>query len=167
MKAKILHPIFLLLLPLCVVLFGAGCKKEEAYYENIPLEYTKCPCDSEMSFIKEAAMDEILLFDASKTSLSEMKNLSSNGERSSFMSYSPETDSTVFYSFTKISSETYLSIGYICNFPNEAEQWQIPSNGIHISFSVKVFEGCNGLSSVGFTQTFTDNILTSLKKHAK
>jgi hypothetical protein len=149
------------------VLLGAGCEDDEDNYESITLEYIKCPCEHETNFLKEVEIDDILLFDASKTSLSEMVGLSSDGERSLFISYSPETDSTVFYSFAKISNISYSDIGYICNFPNEAKHWEIPSNGITISFSAKVFEACNGSPSTGFTQTYTDNILTSLKKYTK
>ena len=147
-------------------LMGAGCEKEDSY-EAISLDYSKCPCDHETNFIKEVEVKDVLLFDESKITFSEMKNLSSDHKSSLFISYSPETDSTIFYSFMVISNETYTSIGNICNFPNEAKEWEIPSNGIHISFSAKVFENCNGLPSVGFTQTYTDNVLTSLKKHTK
>jgi hypothetical protein len=168
MKTKKLKrfSVFLLLLPLCAVLLGAGCEKDDSY-EEISLENTKCPCEHETNFIKEVEIKDVLLFDESKTAFSEMKNLSSDDERSLFISYSSETDSTIFYSFMEISNETYTSIGNICNFPNEAKEWEIPSNGIHISFSAKVFEACKGGISVGFTQTYTDNILTTLKKHTK
>jgi hypothetical protein len=160
-KLKLLS-ILLLLLPLCLFL-GTGCRD----YEDIPLKYTKCPCDSEMSLIEKITMYEILLFDASKTPLSEMKKLSTRGERSLFISYSPETDSTFFYSFTKISNFLYTNTGHICNFPGEAKQWEIPSTGISVSFSADVFEACNGLPSSGSVQTYTDDVLTSLKKHKK
>jgi hypothetical protein len=168
MKRTILKTSFIFLLPVAIgiSLMGAGCEKEDSY-EEISLEYSKCPCDHETNFIKEVEIEDVLLFDASKTSFSEMKNLSSDGERSLFVSYSLETDSAVFYSFREISNVPYTSIGNICNFPNEAKEWEIPFNGIHISFSAKVFEACNGLPSIGFTQTYTDNILTSLKKHSK
>ena len=163
MKRTILKFSFILLLPIVVgiSLIGAGCEKEDSY-EEISLEYSKCPCDHETNFIKEVEIENVLLFDASKISFSEMKNLSFDGERSLFVSYSSETDSAVFYSFTG----AIVGISYFCNFPSIDKKWEISPNGIYISFSADEFELCNPKISIG-TYTYSNLILTSLKKHLK
>jgi len=159
-----LFTLFLLLMPLCLVMLGAGCEKEdEKGYVNIPLEYTKCPCDSEMSFIEEVIISEILLFDTTKTTFTEMQGLSSNGDSYQFVSYNPESNNAVFYSYAPLK----VDIGYLCNFPEAARNWKIPSGGIYISYSIDRFESCNAKSSAGFKYSYTDNILTSLKKYTK
>jgi len=159
MKVKILHAIFLLLLPLCVVLLGAGCEKDEDYYENIPLEYTKCPCDSEMSFIKEVTMNEILLFDASKTSFSDMKDLSSNGEQSLFIYYTPETNNALVYSIRT----TMMGGSNICNFPNVIQSWNISEKGDYITLSADEFELCEPKGAIA-ANTYSNYVLTTLKR---
>jgi hypothetical protein len=159
-KIKLLT-IFLLLLPLCVALFGAGCKDDDNY-ENIPLEYTKCPCDLEKSFIKEVTMDEILLFDASKTSLSEMENLSSNGELSLFVCYTPQTDSVLVYSIRT----TMMGVGIFCNFPNRIQGWNISEKGDYISFLADEYELCEPQGAIA-ANTYSNLVLTTLKRRTK
>jgi hypothetical protein len=142
-----------------------GCEKSNEY-EEILLEHTSCSCE-QATFIKEVEIKDVLLFDATKTSFSEMRHVSLNGKEAEFISYSPETDSTIYYNFKNVDAAYFNSIGYICNFPSSAKTWKIPSDGIYISFSADVFEACYGYPSVGFTQTYTDNILTSLKRKVK
>jgi|GEM_PF-1942167 len=153
----------LLLLPLCLVLLGNGCDDDEDNYENISLEYTKCPCNSEMEFIKEITMDKILLFDSTKTTLSDMQELSLVGDSSQFISYNPESNNAVYLLYFGLRRD----IGYICNFPKSASEWEIPSNGIYVSYNADVFESCNALGSIGGWISYSDNILTSLKKYDK
>lgn len=146
---------------------GMGGCEAEAQYEDISLEYTRCPCEHETNFIKQVSLNNVLLFEASKTSFTEMKEISSHGEESEFVEYFLEKDSAVFYSFKKISNIIYVGIGYICNFPQKAREWVIPHGGIEISFTADTFDSCKGVSSVGFTQTYSDNILISLKRKIK
>ncbi len=162
MKTVILKMGFIFLF---LALTGAGCEdNDDNQYEKIPLTNFECPCDHETDFIKEVTMQDVLLFDAAKTSYPNMKELSFDGTEAIFVSHSYESDSTIFYSFRGTSTDMgYLDIGYICNFPEVAKKWTIPSQGIYISFTAKVFHACHGHPSVGFT-TYTDNILTSLKR---
>jgi hypothetical protein len=147
-------------------LMGWGCEKENEY-EDIPLEYMKCPCEHETDIISEISLDNILLFDADKTSMLDMRKLSLKENSSLFISYSSNSDSIIYYSFKEISNVTYVGIGKICNFPEIAKEWEISPNGDIVSLSAKVFEACDGSPSVGFKQTYTDNILTLLKRQIK
>ena len=165
MKSKTLKllTILLFLLPLCVVLLGAGCDDDdENDYESIPLEYIKCPCDSEMELIKEVAMNNILLFDASMTTFSEMENLSYNGERSLFICYTPETDSVMVYSIRT----TMTGVGIFCNFPNAIHGWNISEKGDYVSFSADEFDLCEPKGAIA-ANTYSNYVLTSLKRKMK
>ncbi|MFB6340477.1 hypothetical protein ACE1ET_02085 [Saccharicrinis sp. FJH62] len=93
-----------------------------------------------------------------------MKRLSLDENVSRFICYNPESNNAVLYSYKELILD---GIGYICNFPVIAREWEIPSNGIYISYSAEVFEACKGYSSIGGLTSFTDNILTSLKKYDK
>jgi hypothetical protein len=150
---KLVH-LFLVLFGLS--LMGAGCKKGDVYKE-IPVEYKKCPCDRNTKFIKTVTLQNALLFDAKKTSFSKMKDLSFDGEGSLFISYS--TDTTVLYSI----HGDMVGIGYLCNFPEEAKEWGISPNGLHIVFSYDEFELCDPKVSVTIN-TYANLVLTALKK---
>jgi hypothetical protein len=160
-KLKLLTT-FLLLLTLCVVLLGAGCDDNQDNGESISLEYTKCPCDSKMDFIKEITMDKILLFDTTKTTFTEMKELSSDGDTSKFVCYNPESNNAVFYNYYMV----FESVFYICNFPETDSEWEIPSDGMYISFTADIFDPCN---YIGGIESYSESeiVLTSLKKYDK
>jgi hypothetical protein len=158
MKTLIIKTSFFILL---LFMMGAGCKKYDKY-EVISLEYVKCPCNLEMSFIKEVTMDKILLFDTTKIAISEMQTLSLNGESSIFVCYNPERNNAIIYSYQRLYRG--IGIGYICNFPETAREWEIPLNGIYISFSADAFESSRAQGSIGFLVFYSDNVLTSLKK---
>lgn len=148
-----------------MLLTGAGCEKDNEY-EEIPLEYTKCPCEQETSLIKKVEIKDVLLFDATKTSFSEMRQLSLNGKEAEFVYYSPETDSTIYYNFKNVDVAYFNSIGYLCNFPSSAKTWKIPFEGIYISFTADEFEACYGFPSIGFN-AYVEYVLTSLKRKIK
>ncbi len=153
----------LLFLSGIIVITAFSCEKgKEEQYENISLIYSKCPCDHETDFIKSFSAENILLFDSIKTSFSEMKELSLDGECSKFISYSPESDSTVFYSICN----HMVGVGYPCNFPQIVEKWEISPEGTYISFSADEFELCNPENSIT-TYTYSNLVLTSLKKLKK
>lgn len=144
-----------------IVLTAFSCEKEEQF-DEIALEYLKCPCDHETDLIKEINLENVLLFDATKTSFSEMKEKSLDGECSLFFNYSPETDSTVFYSICN----HMVGLGYVCNFPQIVEKWEIFPDGILISISADEFELCIPKTSIT-TYTYSNLVLTSLKKLKK
>ena len=144
-----------------IVLTAFSCEKEEQY-EEIPLEYSKCPCDHETDFIKSIVIESILLFDSTKTTFSEMKELSLDGDCSRFISYSPESSSIESYSVCS----HMVGIGYICNFPKVAKDWDVPSKGIYISYSADEFKLCEPKMSIT-TYTYSNIVLTSLKKLKK
>src|ERR1035437_2752248 len=75
-------------------LMGAGCEKEKKY-EDIPLEYIKCPCNNDTSFTRKITIQDVLLFDASKTSENEMRSLRVDGEKSQFIRYHKDTKSAL------------------------------------------------------------------------
>lgn len=156
MKTLIIKTNFIILL---LFIIAAGCKKDDKY-EVVTLEYSKCPCNSEMSFIREVIMDKIMMYDSTKTTFPKMQELSLNGESTIFICYNPESNNAILYSITGV----FEGIGYICNFPKIAKEWEIPSNGIHISFSADAFESCKSQNSAGFVVGYSDNVLTSLKK---
>jgi len=149
-------------------LIGAGCKKEGAY-EDIPLEYIKCPCEHGVSFIKKISVENILLFDAKETTWDEMKTQTFDGEKSEFVSYSEESKSMIFYSIVNEGLPTIggVSICHVCNAPETINEITISSTGLLISFSADVFEACYETPSIGFSQSNTEIILTSLIRRIK
>ena len=155
----------LLFLSGIIILTAFSCEKgKEEQYENISLIYSKCPCDHETDFIKSFSAENILLFDSTKTSFSEMKELSLDGDCSKFISYSPESSNIKSYSYSICYH--IVGIGYICNFPKVAKDWDIPFNGISISYSADEFELCEPKMSIT-TYTYSNIVLTSLKKLKK
>jgi hypothetical protein len=144
---------------------GAGCEKDYEY-EIITLKYFKCPCNSEKSITTEIIKDNILIFDANKTSISEMQELALNGQAAEYICYYPEKDSALFCDFNNINIAYNNSIGYFCNFPKISEEWVIPHEGIFVSFSADVYEACNGYPAVAF-DIYSENVLTSLKRRIK
>jgi hypothetical protein len=156
MKTLVIKTSFFILL---LFIMGAGCGKNYEY-EVISLEYVKCPCNSERSYIKEVTMEKIMLFDTTKTTFFEMQELSLDGESSIFVCYDPESNNADIYT---IRGES-VGINYICNFPEIVRKWGIPSNGIYISLSADAFESCRAINSIGGTISYSDDVLTLLKK---
>lgn len=147
---------------LLFALAGAGCEKEEEY-EDVPLENIKCPCEHEVAFINAISIENILLFDAEKTSWDEMKAQTFDGEKSEFVAYSEESKSMIFYSIRT----TATGIGYVCNIPDKIDDWSIPLTGVVISFFADTFEPCSSPPSIGVSQTNYEIILTTLKRRTK
>ena len=158
MKATLLEISFVFLF---LSLMGAGCEKEEEY-ENISLESLKCPCEHDVSFIKKITKENILLFDAKKTSLDEMKTQTFDGERSEFVFYSEESKSMQYYSVRT----TTTGIMYICNVHRKINDWIIPSTGVMISFGADEFEICIPPPGIA-NNTYSNCVLTSLKRTIK
>lgn len=146
---------------LLFTLMGVGCEKEEAY-EVIPLEYVKCPCASDLNFIKKITIENILLFDSAKTSWDEMKTQTFNGDKSEFCSFSGETKNMIYYSFRT----TMTGSSYVCNVPAEIKDWTISSTGVVISFSADEFESCMSQSGIA-NNTFSNCVLKTFKRKIK
>lgn len=146
------------ILILIVLLVSTRCDKVE--FEEINVEYSSCICDHEADFIKKFIQQEILLFDVTKTSFQEMKDLSFDGERSLFVQYSSNPESTFYY----FSQGVIVGFGFICNLPEIVNDWEIPYEGIYISFTADEFEECEPRTSIT-THFYSNLILTSLKKH--
>ncbi|TCN72292.1 hypothetical protein [Acetobacteroides hydrogenigenes] len=142
-------------------LMGAGCEKEEEY-EDIPLQYTKCPCDHNTAFIKNVARENILLFDLSKTSLDAIKSQTYDGEKSEFVLYD-KTNKSMTWMIDRNSMKGFC---YICNVPDKINDLVIPSKGIAISFTGDEFELCT--PSGGITNNFYSScVLKTLKRKLK
>ena len=134
--------------------------------EIIPLEYTKCPCEREIEFLAQFTLNDIYLYDASKTSKADMKKFSTVGDESYFIWYFPKENRAVLYTYKIISDITHVGVGYFCNFPKIAKEWKIPYKGVKISFTADGYEACKSQSSTG-TMFYSDNILVSLIRKAK
>ncbi len=146
---------------LLFLLFGAGCEKEDTF-EEIPLEYVKCPCESNMNFIKKMTIENVLLFDSTKTSWDDMKTLTFNGDKSEFVSYSKKTKCMIYYSVRT----TMTGSSYLCNVPEEIKDWTISSSGVIISFIADEFELCIPHSGIA-NNTFSNCVLTTFKRKAQ
>lgn len=142
-------------------LMGAGCEKEEEY-EDIPLESIKCPCEHDVAFIKKITIENILLFDAQKTSLDEMKAQTFDGEKSEFVAYTEKSKSMIFYSIRT----TMKGTSYVCNIPEKINDWTIPSTGIVITLNANEYELCIPRPSIA-NNTYSNCVLTTLKRKIK
>ena len=151
---KYIYIIVLFSLALC------GCSTNEETID-IALEEVMCPCDHEVDIWEYPFLEKnILLFDAAKTSLEDMKKISfdSKDGGSRFIIMGHESEQALYI-------RNHYNMGYICNFP-EMLDWNIPSTGLRISCSGDVFATCE--SKVGIPEYFYSNIvLTSLKIHTK
>lgn len=105
---------------------------------------------------------DLLLFNISKSSISEMKNLTFDGERSEFICYETESDTITYYSIIGAMHH----FGYICNFPKIASTWELPYEGSSIKFIAESFELCEPKIST-VTNSYSNLILTSLQIRKK
>ncbi len=132
--------------------------KDTTLFENIPVTYQKCLCDHVTTFLKTISMNNVLLFDATKTTLSDMQKLSYSDGSSTYCVYVAKTDTAVLYKIYGDMTE----IGYICNWPDAMKQIDIPAKGTPISFSADEYESCNSPVSIA-TITYYNIILKTLK----
>jgi hypothetical protein len=144
--------------------FSCG-KEEDKVWENIPVEYVKCPCEHE-TVIKESSLnwgsgstDNVLMIDISKTDEDKIKELLESEEIRQYLSYEPATEKAI-YTF-KSESGVWLTVGFICNFPSRYN-WEIPVNGIRVSFTGDVFEMCKPIVFIP-EHFYFDLVLTSFK----
>ena len=139
-----------------------GCDKEETI--DIALEYIMCPCEHETEIYEYPFWAEnMLLFDAAKTSLVDMKKISfdSKDGGSRFIKFDYEHNQATYISI----HGTMESYGYICNFPGTFN-WHIPSKGLRVSCYGDVFDTCEPKYGIAI-YSYSNIVLTSLKLHIK
>jgi hypothetical protein len=146
------------LLLIALLLTGiAGCGDEEGEKkEGIPLKYQKCECENEAEFIEHTSVDNILLLDRNKNPQLKPFSISCNfivGE-------------AIFIQDGFMEIQGNIVISRICNFPFDTYSWNIPDEGILISFEADEYKKCK--SSGDVPNYFHRNIiLTSLKIQTK
>ncbi|MFZ5939526.1 MAG: hypothetical protein ACOYXB_03040 [Bacteroidota bacterium] len=155
MKVKISTRIFIFPLVACLAI---SCDKIGNLDNEIALEYIKCSCEYGRTFFGEISADTILLFNASKTSYEDMITISSKNGISEFVAFYTDSSTTKYY---KIMGEV-TNVGFICNFPDIIEEWNINKNGKYISFSADCYQTCHEVIIVGF-YAYMDLVLTTLK----
>ena len=131
------------LLIVLLIVFTTQCERQ-AFYEEISVDYMKCPCNKDQMFIKSLVQNDVMLFDANKLSLDEMMEKTQIGNEAEFICYFPEKDSALYYNF-----QGFTYIGYICNFPESAMEWFVPEGGFLISFSADEYDSCDGCNAIG------------------
>ena len=132
--------------------------KDSTLFENIPVTYQKCPCDHVTTFMKTISMNNVLLFDATKTTWGDMQKLSYSDGSSTYCVYAAKTDTAILYDTHGDMTE----IGYICNWPDAMKQIDISEKGTPISFSADEYEACNYPVSIT-TITYSNLVLKALK----
>jgi len=140
----------------------ASCAKDIDPGTTINVQYQKCECEREVQYNKDITEKNILLLDAEKVSSDELPWFSDNNKVVKYVL----CDFTLKVAYFKVlPMQNWLGIGYICNFPFDYS-WNIPKEGVYISFTAKEFESCQGCSGIPET-TCSDIILTSLKIQTK
>jgi hypothetical protein len=154
MKRVILQATAILLMLAGVV----GCEKEEE--QNISLEYKKCECDHEtVQSYSQREFLNILMIDISKTTEDKINELNASGQH--YVYYDPAMGGASFC----LNPGQWVTVGFICNFPTQFN-WEIPVDGIRISFTCDAFEKCDPIISI-LEHSYLDIVLTSLKIQAK
>jgi hypothetical protein len=131
----------------------AGCEGEEKKIieKNIPLTYQKCECNDDPEFIAHISFENILLTDESMDS--RLKPISINCD---FMT---REAALVQNGFIGIGERMLYRI---CNFPFDSYPWDIPEEGILISFEADEYQKCTSIEDVP-NYFYHDIVLTSLK----
>lgn len=149
--------ILFLTICLAITLLTGGCENN-SQYEDIPIELPHYPYGQEGDFIKQVSCNDILLFDASKITFDEMKRISADGEKSTFISYD-KSDSIPLFSIRN----TMTGVGYICNFPDVVKNWNINPTGTYISIVADEFLLLNNGYGIS-ANTYSILILKSFKR---
>ena len=55
-----------------------------------------------------------------------------------------------------------MGVGYICNFPNKINTWDIAEKGNYISFSAQEFDLCDQKGAIA-ANSYSNLVLTELK----
>lgn len=150
---------YLLWLHFALTISIVGCQDKNSM-EDIPLVYSVCPCDRDRNPQNTFAKDNIILFDASKTSFDQMKELAYDKKSQGYR--------FVYINLKNIAIEHFEHVnwrigGEICNFPVDMVKPKIPSSGIRISYEGVFYEPCDNDHAVIPENIFSDIVLTSLK----
>ncbi|MFZ5939527.1 MAG: hypothetical protein ACOYXB_03045 [Bacteroidota bacterium] len=136
-------------------------------FEDIALEYVKCPCIEKMDFINENMMDSILILDSTKVSFEEMKVIAKKETEISFISYNPLSENAFLY-FDSGIDDNSPSYGRICNFPFKiVNGWEITSSGVFVKVKVDVYESCFEDFPFSITSPCYDIVIKSFKKYTE
>jgi hypothetical protein len=137
--------------------FSCG-EDEDKTWEDIPVEYVKCPCEREVESYPAKEYKDILMLDVSKTTYEKTEELLESEEIWQYLLYDP-VNRDAYYSLN--GGSLWQTLSFICNFPFQFN-WEIPSNGIRVSFTCDVFKKCEPAMSIPEMSDF-DIVLTSLK----
>jgi hypothetical protein len=150
MKKKILQ-IAAILLILAEMIIACGKEKEEG---NVP--YISCDCEQnrdKIDFGIELFNGEAILF---KDLPPEQSNEKIHQSESRVILYNTKTNTAVLYAHFEILFQCH-----ICNFPDFAEEWNIPQKGQKVYYSGTMYHACN---PYGYTdRVYTDMVLTTFK----
>ena len=159
MKTKMLK---ITTIALLLAVGGASCTEKGESGNFVSIQYLKCECDREVQYRRQTSEKNILLLDAEKVTYDELPWFSENSKE---IKYVICDFSLKVASFKIYPKPNWLRVAYICNFPFDSS-WDIPKEGIFISFTAEEFESCKGWSPNPETSC-SDIVLTSLKIQTK
>jgi hypothetical protein len=150
-----------------LILAGSFSCENEEIWENVPVEYVKCPCDQEK--IDGASLnwraggtENVLMIDISKTTDDKILELLESEKIRQYLRYD-STDGSAAFLFNP--HQLWQTSGRICNFPSQYD-WEIPINGIHVSFACDIFDLCEPILTIP-EHSYFNIVLTSLKIQQK
>ena len=139
-----------------------SCGERVEFGNTISVQYKKCECDREIHHYKQITENNILILDAEKVTSDKLPWFSDNKKEIKYVI----CDFTSKVAFLKTyPMPNWLRIANICNFPFD-HLWDIPNEGLYISFSAEEFESCQAWSPIPET-SYSDIVLTSLKIQTK
>ena len=138
---------------------GYGNREETI---DVALEYAICPCEDETEYYGHVFRENVLLFDAAKTSPEQMISLSFDSANNSYEYIGFDNNER---RATHVIVHGHMgNFGRICNFPEIVDC--IPSTGLRVSFSYDAFSRCKPPIII-MEDSYADIVLTSLKLHIK
>jgi hypothetical protein len=134
---------------------------EDDEWEDIPVEYVKCPCDNKVESDLVREFKDILMFDVSKTPQHERRDLTLN-EKEGLSTY-VYVDFEIGMAGVVIQTGNFITTFHICNFPVNKIPQTIPQNGLSVCMTGDVYEDC--IQDVAKIPEYHDLyiVLTSLK----
>jgi len=137
----------------------SSCAKKSDSGGEVP--YKPCPCE-EVKTMLDKFQGEAYFF---RDFIPEQEDLQIRTELSngSHKVYWIVFDSKTGLSELTVGQGVQRGIGEICNFPEFAEEWNIPENGCKVYFEAEGFEACAPKGGIG-TISYFDFILKNLKR---